>query len=415
MPEQDKYSKLINDILNKVKTNHNNLNEARISYDDKHSERMAPELELALRRRKHSLGEHPAFPEGDEQNFEEKIMGERFKDVVKNAKKYFDTESIDPNMIKLTQLPLLKDCMVTERSNRKELEELAIKMIREEFDIPEEDVEITAELVDSISLEGTKKNPKPIPVEGMEFNTHKDLVNANKEVYKRRLLNAMIQGAAKKNHHMFHMVDDELSDMNPRLPNLYSKTMAAADYMYYIIDKMETGIPGGVVRVEFPKAEGDKPKIHAQALIFPVLIHELAKGAMELLSSHGLPEDEQVQKYVIGKADFLAAEPWDMRLGPALWERFTKLIDPEDFNLKHHVYMELASLPVDEFNDKMKEIFAGTAQGKEIISGIVADVKKDMKQDDFNEAINSRRQTFEDTQYLDSDGISGINLEDFGL
>jgi hypothetical protein len=308
---------------------------------------MAPELELALRRRQHSLGEHPAFPEGDEQHFEEKIMGDRFKDVLKNAKKYFDTDHIDAKTILMNQLPLLNDCMVSEKRHRKELEELAIRMIREEFDMSEEDVEITAELVDRVTLEGTKKNAKPMPIEGMEFDSHKDLVEANKEVYKRRLLNAMIQGAAKKNHHMFHMVDDELSELEPRLPLLYAKTMAAADYMYYIIDRMDEGIPGGIVRVEFPKSEAEKPKIHVQALIFPVLIHELAKGAMELLSSHGLPEDESVQKYVLGKADFLAAEPWDMRLGPALWEKFTKLIDPKDFNLKHHVYMELASLPVD--------------------------------------------------------------------
>jgi hypothetical protein len=415
MPEQDKYSKMIDKILTDVKNNHNNLNESRITYDDKHSERMASELEIALRRRNHSLGEHPAFPEGDEQHFEEKIIGERFKDVVKNAKKYFDSDNITPEMILAAQLPLVKDCMVSEKANRKELEELAIKMIREEFDIPDEDVEITVELVDNISLEGTKLNPKPIPVEGMEFKSHKDLENANAEVYKRRLLNAMTQGAAKKNHHMFHMVDNELSEMNPRLPNLYSKTMAAADYMYYIIDKMEGGVPGGIVRVEFPKKDGDKPKIHAQALIFPVLIHELAKGAMELLSSHGLPEDEKIQKYVLGKADFLAAEPWDMRLGPALWERFTKLFEPEDFNLKHQVYMELASLPVDEFNSSMKEIFAGTSSGKEIITNIVAQVKKEMKQDEFNEAIDERRKTFEETKYLDSDGINGIDLADFGL
>lgn len=415
MPENDKYSKLVNNILNDVKKRHIELNEARVNYDAKHSERMDAGLELALRQRKHSLGDHPTFPEDDESHFEEKIMGERFKDVVKNAKKCFDTDKIDPQMIMTAQLPLLTDCMTTEKKHRSELEELAIKMIREEFDIPEEDIEIEAELVDRISLEGTKKNPKPMPVDGVNFDSHQDISQANAEVYKRRLLNAMIQGAAKKNHHMFHMVDNELSEMNPRLPNLYSKTMAAADYMYYIIDKMDTGIPGGIVRVEFPKKEGDKAKIHAQALVFPVLIHELAKGAMELLSSHGLPKDEKLQKYVLGKADFLAAEPWDMRLGPALWERFTKLINPEDFPLKHHVYIELASLPTDEFNEKMKEIFAGTKRGKEIIADIVEQVKKDMKSDEFNEAMNSRRETFEENKFMDPDDIGRINLEDFGL
>ena len=50
----------------------------------------------------------------------------------------------------------------------------------------------------------------------------------------------------------FHMVDDELTEMDPRLPNKYAKMMAAADYMYYVIPKMENGVSGGVVRVIFP-------------------------------------------------------------------------------------------------------------------------------------------------------------------
>lgn len=415
MSKEEKYSKMIDNILNNVKNRNQNINESRIQYDENHTERMAKELELALRRRMHSLGEHPAFPEGDEQHFEEKIMGDRFKDVVKNAKKHFNTDNIDAQMMLTSQAPLLYDCIANEKKHRKELEELAIKMIREEFDMSEDDVEVTAELVDDISLEGTKKNPKPMPVDDMEFSAHQDLADANAEVYKRRLLNSMIQGAAKKNHHMFHMVDDELAEMNPRLPNLYAKTMAAADYIYFVIDKMDDGVPGGIVRVEFPKNEGEKPKIHAQALIFPVLIHELAKGVMEILSSHGLPKNGKMQKYVMNKADFLLAEPWDMRLGPALWEKFTKLFKPEDFQLKHHVYMELASLPVNEFNDKMREIFAGTKRGKEIIQELVADVKKDMKEDEFNESMNRRRQSFEETKYLKPDDIDRIDLADFGL
>ena len=81
---------------------------------------------------------------------------------------------------------------------------------------------------------------------------------------------------------------------------------------------------------------------------------------MELLSSHGLPEDNELRNYVVNKADFTEAEPWDMRLGPAIWERFTECFEAEDFNLKHHVYSELCSLPVNEFNRAFKEIMVGS-------------------------------------------------------
>jgi len=135
-------------------------------------------------------------------------------------------------------------------------------MIREEYDMDENVVEIHAELTDIITMEGTKKNPKPIRVES-EFDNHESIVNANKEVEKRRFLNAMTQGAAKKCSHMFHMVDDELTKIEPRLANKYTKMMAAADYMYYVIPKMDNGVSGGVVSVQFPTLENPKAIIYA--------------------------------------------------------------------------------------------------------------------------------------------------------
>jgi len=314
-------------------------------------------------------------------------MGERFSEVAKRYKRAFDTDTIDEAGVKHNMMSLVKDAMELESKHKKSLEKLAERIIREEYDMDEDVVEIHAELTPSVNMVGTKKNPKPMATE-TQFKNYEDIVNAKEEVYKRRFLNAMIQGAGKKVNHIHHMVDDELTEMDPRLPNKYSKMMSAADYMYYIIPEMENGINGGVVRVQFPTASNPKAVIHAQAMVFPVLIHELVKGVMELLSAHGLPKNKRIGEYVINKADFLAAEPWDMRLGPALWGRFTNLIDPDDFNLKHHIYAELAALPVKEFNMKMREIMANTKEGKKIIANIVKDVKSDLQEDEFNVAMN---------------------------
>jgi hypothetical protein len=260
----------------------------------------------------------------------------------------------------------------------------------------EDVVEIIAELTTNISLVGTKKNPKPITVEGMEFDSHDDIVNLNAEVYKRRFLNAMTQGAAKKCNHMFHLADDELTNLDPKLPNKYAKLMSAADYMYYIIPKMENGVSGGVVKVEFPTQENPKAVIRAQAMVFPVLIHEIVKGVMELLSAHGLPKDKKMADFVINKADYLAAEPWDMRIGPAIWGKFTNAIPADDFNLKHHAYANLASLPANEFHSQMKEIMAGTKRGTKLIEDMIHEVKRDLKEEEFNKAINELNQDYDD-------------------
>ena len=385
------------------------LNE-NVLYPEGLTERMNPQLEMELKDRKHSLGNNPIFPESQDSTFEENVMGVRFTEVVNRVKRAFECDSVDNTKVVRDMMPLVYETMGLETKHRKELVELAVKMIREEYDMGEDVVEIHAELTDSINMQGTKKNPKPVRVE-TEFNNHDELVNANKEIHKRRFLNAMTQGAAKKCSHMFHMVDDELTDIEPRLANKYSKMMAAADYMYYVIPQMDNGVSGGVVSVQFPTLENPKAKIYVQAMVFPVLIHELVKGVMELLSAHGLPKDKKTGEYVIGQADYLAAEPWDMRLGPGLWGRFTNTIEPDDFNLKHHIYSELAALPVDEFNVKMREIMANTTEGKSIVKEIATRVREELNEEEYAQAMNEIS-SYEKENSDDYSDSYGFNFEE---
>lgn len=379
------------------------INES-VLYPEGMTERMHPKLEEELRDQRHSLGKHPALPDSDEYSFEQKIMGQRFEEVCKRYKRAFDTENIDNEELVKKMMPLVYETIAIESNHKDALEELAIKMIREEYDMDEDVVEIIAELTPEITLKGAQKNPTPIQVKEMEFESHDDIANANEEVYKRRFLNAMTQGAAKKCNHMFHMVDDELTNLDPRLPNRYAKMMSAADYMYYAIPKIDEekgSVTGGMVEVEYPSKENPKAVIHAQAMVFPVLIHEIVKGVMELLSAHGLPKDKKLTEFVTSKADFVAAEPWDMRLGPAIWGRFTEAIDADDFNMKHHVYSELASLPAKEFHVCMKEIMAGTNRGKKIVKEIIANVKREIQEEEFNNALNELDGGYEDEGEID--------------
>jgi hypothetical protein len=396
-------------LLKSQNRNKPRLNEG-VVYGDNISERMHPQLEQELAERKHSLGKHPAIPEGDENNFEQKIMGKRFSEVVNRYKRAFDTENIDNSQLMMQMMPMVHETMALEAKHKKDLEKLAEKMIREEYDMPEDIVEIKTKLSPNIMLEGTKKQPKP-KSNDYQFESHEDMVNAKGEVYKRRFLNAMIQGAAKKTNHMFHMVDDELTNMDPRLLNRYSKVMSAADYMYYVIPKMDNGTNGGVVKVTFPTAENPKAVIEAEAMIFPVLIHELVKGVMELLSAHGLPKDKKLGDYVVDKADFLAAEPWDMRIGPALWDRFTDCVDSDDFHLKHQLYMELASMPVKEFNENMREILAGTNKGKKVVKEIMDSVKQELKEEEFDNAMNELNTREEKDFYSLDEIMFGDDIE----
>jgi hypothetical protein len=147
------------------------------------------------------------FPEDDETNFEEKLMGERFKEVVSRYKRAFDCDNIENREVMSGLMPLVHETMSLESRHKKDLIELAIRMVREEYDMDEDAVEIHAELTPNVNLIGTKKEPTPAASD-MEFNNHDEMTNLKKEVYKRRFLNAMTQGAAKKCNHMFHLVDE---------------------------------------------------------------------------------------------------------------------------------------------------------------------------------------------------------------
>lgn len=389
----------------------NVISESRIIYDENHPERMHPNLESQLRKREHSLGVHPIFPESDESHFEEKLLSKRFDEVMKEYKRHHEVDMINPDDVKKSTMKLANDIMRLESPNKDVLVNLAINMIREEFDMTEDDVEINAKLTTNISMDGIRNESNPVSINDMEFDNHEAIASANKEVYKRRFVNALIQGAAKKCNHMFHLLDKDLMKVDYRLPKMYSKLMSAADYSYLIFDDSEQKVAGGIVEVVLPSKEGNKPVINVEAMTLPVLIHELVKGVMELLSVHGLPEDKKLRKYILGKADFMNAETWDMRLGPVLWERITDLIDADDFNNKHHIFYELVKLPVDDFNLAMREIMAGTKEGKKIIAELSERIKDEFKEDEFNESLDLIALDEEEDDTFSLDDLDDIEFD----
>ena len=96
------------------------LNEG-ILYPEGLNERMHPDLEEDLRLQRHSLGKHPAIPEGDENSFEQKIMGERFSEVANRYKRAFDVDTIDKNKLMGEMMPMVGEVMRLESTHKKEL------------------------------------------------------------------------------------------------------------------------------------------------------------------------------------------------------------------------------------------------------------------------------------------------------
>ena len=95
--------------------------------------------------------------------------------------------------------------------------------------------------------------------------------------------------------------------------------------------------------------------IVAKAWLFPLLVHELVKGTMELICLHGLNElDKGMYLAATGEADQLEFESWCLQSGGALWRRLIALV-PRDRSLAQSV-MRIAKLSPDDLESLMTDV-----------------------------------------------------------
>jgi hypothetical protein len=385
------------------------LNEAPIDYDPQHPERMHPDIERKLSDKSHHLGGHPAFPPATgNQSFEEKIASQRFKDTVNKVKRYSGAQEINQQVL-MDALSSLKTIFEIEKDHKEELQKIAVKLVKKEFGLKDQ-IDLIPDITDDLNFENMKIDE---PEDEYEAENVEELEGAEAEVQKRRLVNSMIQGASKKGHYMFHLVEEELNRIDPRLINLYGKLMSIGDYQYWMVSdeqirqvieetksgKSTTGVTGdnNDPRDEEEQEEqtGGRKKhyVHAEGLIFPVVVHELIKGIMEVMSLPSLPNDPKLREYVLSKSDFIAAENWDLRLGPGIWEKFLDAIDEDAWEVKNYLYQHIIKMPPQEFNSFMKELLAGTNKGKQELARLAADIKQSIVSHNYEKSEYEKKKS----------------------
>jgi hypothetical protein len=300
--------------------------------------------------------------------------------------------------------------MGIQRQHKEELEQLAIRLVKEEMGIPDNAMQFKAELVTQPmgAAEGMQSEPElPSEEEIEEFMG--DMENFNLERAKRRMINSLIQGAAIKGGHMYVLVSKELNDMDPNLLNLYGVSQSLMEHAYWIFPDMEgmAGGGGGQMGQSEVDEETDPPTVKAKAVTFPLLVHELIKGVYEIFGTHGLPDDPRQQEMIIRAEDTLPAEIWDSRLGPIFWEKFTsaypiELFDEDKKHIQHYLFMRFSSLDAKEFMKVAKFILSGDERGTKFIEKMVDEIVSDLKKQEYEEAMGG-----EDDDY-DEDYDDGI-------
>jgi len=416
----------------------------QIQYDG--PERMDREVERKISSGETPLSDNPAFPGKDEDEFDnsfaELVASERFKEVVEKVKRYTGMENISgQNAFMQLQMALMgavQKAKSIESNNEGFLEQLAVDLVKKELSIPDDAFQYDVELTSMPGqIDTSKMISEPEELEDEEVQqqfgvdadeAEDDLENFmaafekfDMEKAKRRFINSLIQGASKKGHYMFHLVEEQLNTINPELINLYGVLMSINDLLYWIMpDQMIMNAAGsgeGVQGSEEVDDTTDPPTIRAKGLFFPVLVHELIKGVYEVLGTQGLPDDPKAAEMVMGQTDTLPYEVWDLRLGPVIWRKFTeaypeKLYDDDMREIQNYLFSRFSALSTDEFFEVARLILSGSPQGKKIVDRMVNEIISELQQQDYDDAMS---QYGDDDDDDDDFNIDDIDLSDLGL
>jgi hypothetical protein len=396
---------------------------------------MDPNLERKLASPEGLYSQNPAMKkkEGDVQ----RLVSNRFQKVAEKLSEVTGIENLSSQqtqgMIYQEMMRKLPNIMRIEAAHRDELEQLAIEASLEESEVPADWYKIEAYLNrEPIDVSNFRMKPEEedddeeekeegieIPSFEIEDLTKDEIFELEK--HKRNIINAIIQGAAKKGHYMFQKPDIKarLDEIDPSLYRDYLGIMAINDFLYFSMEQMiemmsqtGQGIAGKVElgdNDEEGEEEGEETPdtvIKAFGLIFPILCHEVIKGLEEAKGRHGLPKDPEMAQKVMGQTDTLSNEPMQLRIGPEIVERIRfalpdDIYEPENKGLINWFHTVLYQIEAQEFLDIIGNAIS---EDSSKVSKASARFKEIMR-----EAIKMKEE-FED--YKEEEGIESDDEDD---
>jgi len=380
---------------------------------------------------------------GDEpnKNFQELLASERYRQVVAKVREYTGIETPmqgDSNVTPLIQMMMSAHNQIvqTESRYKTQLEELAVELVIKEMGIPEGAIQFDAKIVGMGEIDTQDFNremqqqPNIDPVD-IEQDLMSDLESMTMEKAKRRLINNMLQGASKKGHYMYHYVADKIREItgSDRIVGQYGILMSINDTLYWQLsdETMKMMMDGSIGGKEKVRVNTNPPTIVARGVNFPILVHELIKGVMELFAVQGRPTDEEGNvdldswSEISSSEDTLEKEIWDLRLGPAIWDRIRSqypesiLTDENKIELQNYLLVEIFKLPAKQFLVLMREVISGSENGKRLMNELVDGIDKLFKDQDYQDAIEAFNENLNDiTDDTDDDDLFDF-LNDLGI
>jgi hypothetical protein len=406
-------------------------------------ERMDPNLERKLGSPENLYAQNPAMRKGTQDV--QRLISQRFQKVADKLSQVTGIEDLSSRqvqgMIYQEMMSKLPNIMRIESTHRDELIELAKEASLDEAEVPSNWFQIEASLgmpdTDNFRFEPEqddeeeeeKKEPLVFPSFDVEDLTDEEILELEK--HKRNIINALIQGAAKKGHYLFQKpsVKAKLDAIDPSLYRDYLGIMAINDFLYFTMEQMiemmsQTG-QGVAGKVELDNADEDEDgeegeetpdtKIVATGMIFPILCHEIIKGLEEAKGRYGLPTEPSLRDKVLGQTDVLSNEPMQLRIGPEIIEKIRfalpdKMFDPEYKGLINWFHQLLYQIPAKEFLEIIGDaISEDDSKVRKATSRFEEIMKEAIQLKDEYENFND-----EDVDSSDEDGLDDF-LGDLGI
>jgi hypothetical protein len=397
--------------IKKIKITERQLNLLKENLESKLKIGLPKEFIQAIEMNKTSLGDHPAFPPDDETSFVYKLFMDRFQTVLSDFNTTFsNVDSTDTDVLKTLLSELLKQCSTIEKSLKNQLEHIVIDIIKKIFGVNKDDVALSVEMVDVINKSDIKIPLKPESTsdDEVEFEGIEDIHGLNDDVYKRRMVNCLMQGIANRFIHLHEFYTQEIHELSPDLLPLYAKIICLNDLILFYEDAniiQEDRITYGSTSEVIVKSY-DKSVVRVRGINFISCLHEAIKATLDLISFNGLPKDRNKLKYVLKKADFRLAGEWDERFGIPLWLNIESKIG-ENFqsNLIPGIFYTIVSLDTTHFNLLLQNIFAGTIMGKKWLKKIINNVEHQQENDLFYDELNNKRTLIADDGFFKTEEI----------
>jgi len=334
------------------------------------------------------------------------MVAERFSEV----KGYFsdDVSNVTPDRVFDKLSKAISDCQRREKAIRPQLEQLCFNILSDMFHFPEDAFDLEFHLVDDINPSRTF-NVFPEPANVDQFSELDGANEYDREIQKRRIIDAIcVGGAMRISERALRSCLDELFDLDEELPHLYSKVMKLNEFYLFLEDIQNTDKEhnqAGYVEVVL-QTDDSPASIKAEGIIFPILLNECIKGILELLTSYGLPDDEDRASEIVKVADALCYEPWDMRIGPALFDSIFQNVDDVDTSDIPYILPAVSELNPDEFLELINECANLTMKGAQMVHKIANRCRHDKEYDSFeNDMVTKQSEPNDKTLVTDEEEV----------